>query len=199
MADGQASLEWVIYRTMSIGTESPLAKVRRARLGDAKAMAETYVAAWRDCYPDLISASYLVGMSAEKEAVSLRRRLATATRTGAMLVAETADGQIIGLAECGQARQPIDAHNGELFILYVHPDAAGKGVGRDLFHAATSQLIQRGINSMLVWVLAANPARWFYQAMGGRPVGHREIPFAGQTLPAVAYGWHDLGNGFTRL
>jgi hypothetical protein len=44
----------------------------------------------------------------------------------------------------------------------------------------------------MVWVLAANPARFFYEAMGGARAGERLEEFAGTQLEELAYGWPDL-------
>ena len=46
---------------------------------------------------------------------------------------------------------------------------------------------------MLVWVLAENPSRQFYEALGGQELGQQEITVGGATLVEVAYGWKDIG------
>jgi len=178
---------------MSIGTESPLVFIRAARAADARGMAEAYVASWRDTYPELVPTPYLLGMSVDKETAALQRRLAAARDDGGLLVAAAPDGRILGLAEAGPIREKVDDYGGELFVLYVHPDAVDLGIGRALFQGTVRHLRQRGLNSLLVWVLAGNPARWFYESQGGACVARRDIPFAGASLPAVAYGWPDLG------
>jgi GNAT superfamily N-acetyltransferase len=45
-----------------------------------------------------------------------------------------------------------------------------QGLGRRLTAAAVNWLLQSGLSSMLVWVLADNPSRAFYGALGGRYV-----------------------------
>jgi len=49
-----------------------------------------------------------------------------------------------------------------------------------------------GHRSALVWVVRGNPARYFYERLGGRQVMHRPIPVAGQPVEAIAYGWRNL-------
>ena len=177
---------------MTIGTEPPLVFIRAAGPKDARGMAETYVASWRDTYPELVPTPYLVQMSVDREAAALRHRLGSARGTGAVLVAESSDGRILGLAEAGPIREKVGEYRGELFVLYVHPDGLGQGIGQALFRAAAHHLRDAGMNSLLVWVLSGNPARWFYEAQGGECVARRSIPFAGASLPAIAYGWPDL-------
>ncbi len=65
-------------------------------------------------------------------------------------------------------------------------------MGRRLLAALFQSLIDKGINSALLWVLAANPSQFFYQAMGGRRVAEREEVLWGVTLPEIGYGWPDL-------
>ena len=60
------------------------------------------------------------------------------------------------------------------------------------------RLAQLGHNSMLVWVLAANPYRSFYEALGGQPVAERETNIGGAQLAEIAYGWQDLST-LTRI
>ena len=64
--------------------------------------------------------------------------------------------------------------------------------GRGLLGALFSALSAAGCRSALVWVLAENPARFFYEAMGGTLIATREEPFHGVVLSECAYGWPDL-------
>ena len=57
---------------------------------------------------------------------------------------------------------------------------------------AVADLQQQGVNSLLLWVLADNPARHFYEGLGGQYVREKEIDIGQQRLFEVAYGWPDL-------
>jgi FR47-like protein len=57
--------------------------------------------------------------------------------------------------------------------------------------AVVSQLIQLGFTSLLIWVLAENPSRRFYEALGGHQVREKVGTTAGVQLMEVAYGWRD--------
>ena len=52
--------------------------------------------------------------------------------------------------------------------------------------------MQAGMPSMLIWVLAKNPSRAFYEALGGQRVYEKQIVIGGETLVEVAYGWRDI-------
>jgi hypothetical protein len=58
--------------------------------------------------------------------------------------------------------------------------------------AAFEGLLDLGFGSALVWVLAGNPSRFFYEALGGAVAGRREENFAGTVLQEIGYGWKDL-------
>jgi hypothetical protein len=47
------------------------------------------------------------------------------------------------------------------------------------------------MRSLLVWVLADNPSRRFYEALGGQTVRVQPITIGGVTLDGVGYGWLD--------
>ncbi len=46
-----------------------------------------------------------------------------------------------------------------------------------------------GIDSLLIWALADNPACKFYTALGGEPVLENKIEIGGKQLIEVTYGW----------
>ncbi len=77
-------------------------------------------------------------------------------------------------------------------LLYVLADFRGAGIGGRLLRALFIELKERGHPSALVWVLADNPARYFYAAMGGRVVAERSQALWGKPLQQAAYGWPDL-------
>ena len=53
-------------------------------------------------------------------------------------------------------------------------------------------LEESGHNSMLVWVLEANPSRGFYEKMGGKKVDRKTLTISGKVLNEIAYGWEDI-------
>jgi GNAT superfamily N-acetyltransferase len=75
---------------------------------------------------------------------------------------------------CGRSRdRDLDpAATGELYALYVHPDAWGDGHGSVLHEAAVKHLAANGFGSAVLWVLAGNRrGRRFYERHGWRTDG----------------------------
>ena len=56
---------------------------------------------------------------------------------------------------------------GEVYLLAVHPDVTGSGIGRALARSGLSGLVDQGAVTAQAWVDAANyPAVSIYQALG---------------------------------
>jgi len=89
--------------------------------------------------------------------------------------------------------------NGELYAIYVIQSMQGRGAGRKLALAAARDLKGRGSNSMLVWVLADNPYKRFYERMGGEQVLTRDVDVGGKSLKELGYGWKSLDSLIARL
>ena len=58
--------------------------------------------------------------------------------------------------------------------------------------AAADRLSKRKLKGLLVWVLAENKARGFYEMLGGRPMTEITRSFAGKPLREVGYGWDEI-------
>ncbi len=73
-------------------------------------------------------------------------------------------------------------------------DHQGQGHGRRLLETCFATLLSQDKTAAVLWVLAANPAHFFYEACGGRKVAERIESFAGAELAEFAFGW-DLSAG----
>ena len=170
--------------------------IRPAVAADAAAIGRIYVETWRTTYAGMLPDRVLVGMSEERQRMRWAQWF---QRPGAefALVAHDRGAGSIGFVSCGPARaRPLAPAGvkgaGEVFTLYVLPDFQGRGVGRRLLGGAFQGLADRRFGSAVVWVLAANPARFFYEALGGRRFAEQEERLWGTKLPEYAYLWPDL-------
>lgn len=166
--------------------------IRQARLGDARVIGRIEVETWRATYAGMLPDRVLLGMSEQRQAASWAGFLRH--RPGDVFVAEAdgADGRLLGFGNCGKQRDPAFAFDGEIYTLYVLPDAQGGGLGRQLLLALFARLVDSGHRSALVWVVRANPARFFYERLGGKLTVHRPIPVGGRPVDSSGYGWSDL-------
>jgi ribosomal protein S18 acetylase RimI-like enzyme len=153
---------------------------------DCRAVAELHVASWRVAYAEILPADYLAGLSVDKREASWRQVLAEARSE--VLLARRGDA-VLGFASFGPSRD-TDAPpaRGEVWAIYVHPDAWSAGVGRRLLDAARERLVAAGQSSISLWVLAANArAIRFYAAAGFaiEPGSEKEFELGGVRVREV--------------
>ncbi len=165
--------------------------IRGAQTADADAIARIYVDCWRDTYAGLIPDEVLIRMSQRRHALDWHRTIARPRHGERVIVAEDA-GTVLGFGSCGASRSTDLPYGGEIYTLYVDLDHRGLGIGGALLKALFAKLAAERFDSALVWVLRDNPARFFYEALGGRLVAHRRERLWGVRLRQVAYGWQDL-------
>lgn len=140
--------------------------VRPATPADADAIARAHVRAWQHAYAGLFPEDELARLDAAQRAAALRRRLAADEPRRATLAAEDG-GAVVGFASVGPSRDEDGGGLGELYAIYVDPDAWGRGAGRNLMEGALDALRAAGFGEATLWVLAQNPrARAFYEATG---------------------------------
>ena len=145
---------------------------------------------WRTAYAGIVPAEYLVGLSYAAREKMWHEALTADRPATSMLVAETAEGEVVGFAYGTPEREGNLLYRGELFAIYVLKGHQRRGVGRRLFSAMARHFISQDIDSMLLWVLEDNhPARQFYESMGGEYVGEKIITIGRTDLVEVAYGW----------
>ena len=169
-----------------------MVQIRTAQPGDAGRIAEVHVATWRVAYAGMLPDPVLLGLKSATERAYWRRAIAAGAHDCSVYVAASEDGDIFGYGSAGPARANGLPFAGEIYTLYVTPDHQGRGLGRGLLHAMFDRMRRQGKASAMLWVLAANPARFFYRAMGGTLVAERRERHFGALLDELAYGWADL-------
>jgi len=157
-----------------------------ANMHDAEAIARIHVETWRSTYAGLLPDNLLVGMSFEKQTKMWQRML----RGGeTVIVAEDPRYGIIGFGSYGPNRSTRSKFSGEVYTLYMLPDFQGLSIGQGLLRALFGALAREGHETALIWVLATNPSRFFYEAMGGKAIASRNTSMAGQPMREIGYGW----------
>jgi GNAT superfamily N-acetyltransferase len=160
--------------------------IRRAGPADAAAIARVYVDSWRQAYQGQLPASYLDKL--DYAAFERHWRQTFAARGWAFVAAES--DEVVGIASGGRARRQNLA-SGEIYVLYVLAERHGQGIGRGLFDACHFELAKRGHVGTLIWVLASNPARSFYEHLGGKRVAENMLTIGGTQVREVGYLWRD--------
>jgi ribosomal protein S18 acetylase RimI-like enzyme len=103
------------------------------------------------------------------------------------------EGVIAGFASGGRERAGETGYTGELYAIYLIDEVQRRGHGRELVRAVVAGLQDLGLDDMIIWVLRDNqPARLFYERLGGVYVRAQPITMGSATLEEVAYGWPRL-------
>jgi ribosomal protein S18 acetylase RimI-like enzyme len=166
-----------------------LTAIREARCGDAAGIARVHVESWRTTYRGQVPDEYLASLSIESRMRFWEPLTCGYSGPEFVFVAENNTGQIVGFASGGPERSGNPDYKGELYAIYLLQGAQGRGLGRQLADKVMERLQTNGYDSMLLWVLATNPARKFYEALGGQYVDSQTIRIGGAALVEVAYGW----------
>ena len=165
--------------------------IREANGTDAAAIA-IHVDSWRTTYAGVVPDEYLAQLSYEQHEQVWRHMLSTHGATEFVYVAEAEARNIIGFASGGPERSGNTVYKGELYAIYLLEGYQRKGIGDQMVQTIAKRLMQEGLHSMLVWVLANNPSQDFYSALGGQRVYEQEITIGEARLVEVAYGWRDM-------
>lgn len=147
--------------------------VREATSGDVEAIARVHVDTWRHSYRGHMPDAALEELDVAPRQAMWQRILTTDGHPAHVFVAEEG-GQVMGFSAAGPAREAEggatdhdDGQVGELYALYVAPRAQRQGHGAGLLRAAEHDLLTRGYDTAVVWVLATNaPTIAFYEAHG---------------------------------
>jgi ribosomal protein S18 acetylase RimI-like enzyme len=179
-------------------------KVRRARRDDAAAIGRVHVETWQAAYAGLLPDTMLAGMSDVRQSAWWGRLLADPAHAKGVFVADDREMGVVGFGSCGPVRdmpENLDGREtrvGEIYTLYVEPDFQNRGLGRELMDAMFGQLQKDGFDTAVLWMLADNPTRFFYEGLGGERVGDRIDTMAGRDVEEVAYAWRDLDRPLER-
>lgn len=178
------------------------ATLRPATPRDVEAIARIHVDTWHATYAGIIPDAYLVSMDMGRQRRLWQQTVQAGGQTGGSghqaFVAALATGEVVGFTSCGPARRDMlprrAPYDGEVYTLYVALDHQGHGHGKRLLETCFGALRDQDKSEVILWVLAANPARFFYEAQGGRKVAERIEKFAGAELEELGFGW-DLAAG----
>jgi GNAT superfamily N-acetyltransferase len=166
--------------------------IRQARPGDAAGITRVHVQSWQTTYRGIIPDDYLDSIPAEQWQARWLRDLSEPGTNEFTYVAENElTGEIAAFVWGGPERHHDPLYSGELYAIYILDAYQRQGLGRRLIQALVRSLLDVGISSLLLWVIDANPGRYFYEALGGKRVKSGTFEVRGVTIGESAYGWTD--------
>ena len=167
--------------------------IRQAQMTDAAAIAGVHIGSWRTTYAGILPQEHLDSLSHERRTAAWQTILSDTPSLWFHYAVEDDAGNIVGFSSAGPERSGNSIYTGELGGIYLLKSYQRQGIGRQIMVKVTNQLESNGHHSMMLWVLAQNPSRGFYEALSGQVIGEEGINIGGANLVKIAYGWKDIG------
>jgi ribosomal protein S18 acetylase RimI-like enzyme len=169
-------------------------QIRRATINDSSGIARVQVDSYQTAYAGILSQDYLEHFSYEDQAQDWYDWMMNRPRD-LIFVAHTETGEMVGYALGRPGLTKLPPFDSELVAMHVHQPFQRQGIGRGLMVKMAEQLQERGCASLMLWVLEKNPARSFYEKLGGQLIGRQEVEMEeGVSAVEVAYGWRNIGD-----
>jgi ribosomal protein S18 acetylase RimI-like enzyme len=165
--------------------------IREARIDDAEGIAKVHIDSWRTTYKGIVADDILDKLNVENRIERWKSILGNPSQDYRIIVAVDQQKQIIGFLDGGINREKAYDYDAEMFAFYLLEHVQKQGIGREMVKVLAVELQKMGLKSILVWVLKDNPARRFYEKLGGDYVDAKYLE--GLRLDEVAYGWKDIG------
>nr|WP_286181321.1 GNAT family N-acetyltransferase [Bacillus sp. ISL-37] len=140
----------------------------------------------------MISQDYLDSLKVEDRKPLWEKSLSESADTSPVFVAVNPEGEIVGFASFGKERSGKFNADGELYAIYILKEYQRGKLGLRLLLAGLDDLLKQDYESMLVWVLADNESRKFYESLQPQKAGEEVVKIAGKEYIEVAYIWRDL-------
>lgn len=138
--------------------------IRPAHLADMNDVGGIVAASWHHTFRGILPDTYLTAISPDVQA---DRHKQTCTRDLVQYYVATVNSKVIGFVSFGPSRGSAGPQPCEIYALYISPEWAGRGVGRQLLQQALSDLATSGASGAFLTALSANPNLPFYEKLGG--------------------------------
>src|SRR5207247_2084234 len=141
--------------------------IRLATQADVNAIVDVHVETWKVAYRGQLPGEYLDDLDATRPRRAPIWQRAIESPAQRVFVA-VRDGVVVGFVSVGPADDTtLAAGVGELYAIYVHPNAWDIGAGRALMSRGVDALRELGYARAVLWVLGSNErARRFYERAG---------------------------------
>ncbi len=166
--------------------------IRQANGEDWKGISRVHVDCMQQAYQGVLPASILEKFTYNDREKRWQKDLPNTISGGTMnFVALDDKNEIVGFALGGTMRDPRlrIKYTGEIYGIYVHPDAQGKGVGKKLFERLREHLASLHHSSVALWTFKDHNSCRFFKQLGGEEVYDKNTTIAGKELSELALGW----------
>lgn len=155
--------------------------IRQAKLQDAAQVAEVHIQSWKETYKGLVKPFILDQLDIRQKQMLWYQVIQDPEQR--VWVYEQ-EHEILGFANFH-----FDTHNhtAELRAIYLHAHIQRKGIGLELFQRGWEVAKLKKCNKIMVEVFNLNPARHFYEKIGGICIASEEASNYGDSLKILKY------------
>lgn len=165
-------------------------QIRQARAKDAAGIAKVHVDSWRTTYKNILPAEFLANLSYGQRTALWDSNISD--QTNYVVVAENADGTIIGFGTAAKRKNNTVEGAADLTSIYLLADYQSQGIGKLLMAKLFLHFKQWGYKNVFVEVLEENKTRYFYEYYGAKAIKSVEIKMAGTVLKELIYEWDQI-------
>ncbi|GFZ77661.1 acetyltransferase [Paenibacillus marchantiophytorum] len=167
--------------------------IRKAVLEDVSGLVHAHINSLKTSHKGILSQDFLDNLNHKWSTPRFTEALSNPKSKVSIYVAESHSKQIAGFIWGGKQRKDDDVYKGEIYAIYLLNEYQRLGLGSKLVKSLVNDLMDFGINSMLVSVFAENASsRQFYESVGGQKILEGTVEVNGQTYKDITYGWTDI-------
>lgn len=171
--------------------------IRQATPDDISAIAGIHVTSKRAAYAGIVAADFLASKTQKEYEGKWQGWLG---EDGIMVSIISDTDKPCGFISYGRMQTPPPGtskirpqYTAEIFAIHIHPDYWRKGLGSKLLRHAVQILRDDKHQSLCLWVLAQNErAIKFYDTLGGKRLGKRNVEVGPNKLKELCYGWREI-------
>ncbi|PGX14167.1 GNAT family N-acetyltransferase [Bacillus sp. AFS033286] len=166
--------------------------IRKAIKDDISGIAKVHTDSWKTTYKGIFANEILESITYEQREKQWKNIFQTEGDHQYRFVAETLNGEIVGFIDGGIERTGTYNCDGELYAIYLLQQYQGMKIGQKLFQALLSECIKHDTQSLLVWVVANNPSKKFYEKFNPEKIDTKFLERL--QVEETAYCWRNINN-----
>ncbi|MCF7911278.1 MAG: GNAT family N-acetyltransferase [Candidatus Cloacimonetes bacterium] len=158
--------------------------IRKAECHDLRQISYVHVDTWRDAYHGIIDQQVLDKLSYGRSQDNWKRCQERMSQY--FYVAEN-DNIIVGFITGGRQREEELLYDAEVYAMYVLPEFQKQGIGKMLLEKLVQDFHHENWQQFIIWCLQKNPAKAFYESLGGVHAETAKIRIGGRPLVKNGY------------
>ena len=142
--------------------------IRKRKIEDSNELAHAIALIWNDTYKGIVDNDFLKGLLDNEKASAERLKKSINDQQDYYVL--TLDGKIIGwIYYTLDSDKYEDA--AEIHSLYILKEYQGNGYGKMLYDYVVRNIMEKGIQKLIIGCLDGNPSNEFYKHLGGKYIG----------------------------